>query len=383
MDTKPDLSHIQFIILPDFLLCLLIATKPSELFRFLGFCLYTYFNVRGMYFTTGDPLQDYSIGSAFGAQIFIAIYLLWLTSPIDEFRHERDTVPPRELPLWRRLYWAFTVCRNVRGVGWNYLVSNVPPRPKESRWAFMQSRLLRIAWYFVIVDLSETYMRLNPIIFASQGIYAGPSISSQGYLLRCANVIAYMARPYGLLTIQYLMLAVVTVGLGFCDPADWPDLFGNWEDSYTVRNFWGKTWHQTLRRFVTSIGRFFVRLFSFKKGTSGSSYTQLYVAFIVSGLMHCAGDAMVGWEYFGSSLPFFVLQALAITVEDGVIELYRRSGVRLPLKVTRWIGYLWVFVWFSFSCPIYIDWSLRADIGRTAVLPISLVQYVYHGLTPT
>ncbi|THH16561.1 hypothetical protein EW146_g4108 [Bondarzewia mesenterica] len=373
MAKRPQLHHE--LIYQDVILSLLVATKPPVLVRFLGYCLHAYISVRGVSYTTGDPLLDYTFGTALGAQIFIGIYLLWLTSPVDEFRHERDVLPPREMSLWRRLYWASTACLSSRGVGWNFQVTNLPPRPRESRWAFVRSRLLRIAWYFVMIDMSETYMRLNKI-FVSRGIYARRSISSQGYLLRCASIIVYWARLYGLLALQFSIPAVIVVALGIHKPADWPDAFGSWKDCYTVRNFWGKTWHQTLRRFTTPIGRFFVRLFGFKKGTTGSSYTQLYVAFIVSGLMHCAGDAMVGWKYFGSSMPFFILQALAITAEGGVIAFYRKSGVQLSPTLARLIGYAWVFVWFSFSCPIYIDWSLKAGVGRSKLLPISLVRYL-------
>ena len=38
-------------------------------------------------------------------------------------------------------------------------------------------------------------------------------------------------------------------------------------------------------------------------------------------MVHVVGDAMVGMQYFGSSFPFFLAQAVAITIEDMMIGL--------------------------------------------------------------
>ena len=106
----------------------------------------------------------------------------------------------------------------------------------------------------------------------------------------------------------------------------------------------------------------------FRRGTNRSSYTQLYVAFFVSGLIHCTGDFMVGKLLACPSLKYFLLQAVAITFEDFVIfiakSLLRLRGIELKPgeddeswagTVVRVIGYCWVILWFCFALPVWVD----------------------------
>ncbi|ETW77548.1 hypothetical protein HETIRDRAFT_51982, partial [Heterobasidion irregulare TC 32-1] len=166
---------------------------------------------------------------------------------------------------------------------------------------------------------------LEPL-FSLQGPEAR-SITSQGPLLLYVNIVAYMCTPYGMMNMQHSLILAVNVALGISHASAWPDPYGSRVDAYTVRNFWGKTWHQMMRRYISFIGRFFSSLFRFQRGTPLSSYTQLYIGFIVSGIMHTAGgDAMVGYKYLGASLPSFLVRPLAITLEDLVIASASKAG---------------------------------------------------------
>jgi hypothetical protein len=112
-------------------------------------------------------------------------------------------------------------------------------------------------------------------------------------------------------------------------------------------------------------------LLGFKKGSSASSYTQLYVAFFISGLIHSGGDMMVDLKFTGASFPFFLAQAVCITLEDGIIALFKKSGVSVPSSLARWVGYLWVTLWFTYSCPMFFNWITIAGIAQTKILPYS------------
>ena len=94
------------------------------------------------------------------------------------------------------------------------------------------------------------------------------------------------------------------------------------------------------------------RFFGFPRGTNLSSYTQVYVAFFLSGLLHSSGDFMIEKRMVSRSFKFFLLQAVIITLEDFVIyvakRLLRQVGVELkPGKpgeswaegVVRAVGY--------------------------------------------
>jgi Membrane bound O-acyl transferase family len=100
----------------------------------------------------------------------------------------------------------------------------------------------------------------------------------------------------------------------------------------------------------------------FKPGTMASSYTQLFVAFLVSGLMHTGGDYMVFHRFTSFSSQFFLLQAIAISFEDFVLWSTKHWCARWDRRITRIIGYIWVLGWFCFAIPIWLDPLTAADL---------------------
>ena len=118
--------------------------------------------------------------------------------------------------------------------------------------------------YIFIFDAAQSYMHLNPL-FSLSGNASLP-ITAQGYGFCCVNIIAYMARVYCSVQLQYTLLGAFCVTIGFYDAKDFPPLFGRWRDAYTLRRFWGsvyfplfplkfahshifrRTWHQMMRR---------------------------------------------------------------------------------------------------------------------------------------
>lgn len=119
----------------------------------------------------------------------------------------------------------------------------------------------------------------------------------------------------------------------------------------------------------TGLGRLVTNKFlGFPRGTNRSSYTQLYLAFLLSGLLHFAGDFMFERRMVYRSLKFCLLQAVVITFEDLIIHiatrLLRRKGIELKPgrnderwaeMVVRAVGYCWVVLWFCLTLPIWVD----------------------------
>ncbi|KAJ7937069.1 membrane bound O-acyl transferase family-domain-containing protein [Mycena leptocephala] len=150
--------------------------------------------------------------------------------------------------------------------------------------------------------------------------------------------------------------------------------------AWSVRNFWGRVWHQTMRRvrhyhrlvrlfikqsttqFLSAHGKFVAhRVLRLKPGSKASAYTQLYVAFFISGIMHYLPEYMALRHWGGRALIFFLLQAVAITVEECVQGLGRRLGLAASW---RWkaVGYFWVWSWFAFCLPIWQDPLLHKGV---------------------
>jgi hypothetical protein len=70
---RPQLPFVLFVILPDLYLSLLVALRPKAHWRLLTFAFYVYINIKGLSFTSGDALQDYSLGGFFsGTALFQA-----------------------------------------------------------------------------------------------------------------------------------------------------------------------------------------------------------------------------------------------------------------------------------------------------------------------
>ena len=137
------------------------------------------------------------------------------------------------------------------------------------------------------------------------------------------------------------------------------------------------------------LGRLVANKFlKFPRGTNRSSYTQLYLAFFLSGIIHFAGDFMHERRLVYHSFKFFILQAVAITFEDLVIYTAKRlrqwGGIGLkPGKADEsWgesavkvIGYCWVGLWFCLALPVWVDGTSVAGIYDTDSGPIA--QFVW------
>lgn len=123
------------------------------------------------------------------------------------------------------------------------------------------------------------------------------------------------------------------------------------------------------------------KFFGFSRGTNRSSYTQLYVAFFLSAIFHTFGDSIHRGSITYRHITFFLLQAVAITLEDLVIYCSTRlllqrkiklnTGGHLVHAVVRVIGYSWVLLWLCWTLPMWVDESSVAgshnkDRGRIA-----------------
>jgi hypothetical protein len=116
------------------------------------------------------------------------------------------------------------------------------------------------------------------------------------------------------------------------------------------------------------LGRFVANKFlKFPQGTTRSSLAQLYITFLLSGIIHFSVEFVIKREITYCSLKFFPLQAAAITFEDVIVYLARRLLLRAGIAVKpeaaggywgiflRILGRCWVVLWFCFSLPILQD----------------------------
>ncbi|KAG2121322.1 membrane bound O-acyl transferase family-domain-containing protein [Suillus clintonianus] len=305
---------------------------------------------------------DYFIGMAIAGLAMDAIHMILLVRPLHTFHHQKQTRSAHELPWFPRFIWAAQLCASPRGVGWNHQVKNLPEHRAKSKQEFVVSCLTSAAEHFLWFDLAQFYIRHNPV-YQSAAAFA-----SQNFARRILACSGYLVFYYCMGVTVHSLISAFAVSCTGSEPSSWPNLFGKWKDAYTIRRFWGRTWHQFLRRFLAPFGQKMAVYLGFKSGTNGSSYTQLYTAFFVSGIAHLGGDAVLNSSRLGVSFPFFIYQALGITFEDMVIAAARRAGVQ-ETKWTRKVGYVWVICWFIVTVTPWVTAVGVAGVegGGTAI----------------
>jgi hypothetical protein len=103
---------------------------------------------------------------------------------------------------------------------------------------------------------------------------------------------------------------------------------------------------------------------------------RLWIAFLLSGILHAGGDYMVSSTFTRHSLPFFLLQAAAITAEEIVLWGFRKAGIRSSARI--W-GYLWVAVWLNFCSVVFVDGLIEMKVFHGDMLPFSVFRGVWGG----
>jgi len=206
-----------------------------------------------------------------------------------------------------------------------------------------------MVFYIIQFDIVSIFVRANPC-FAT----GGPSLIAFGWLWR-STAWLYVSLAYCTLSLLYMAYSIVSVAIGMTEPWDWPHLFGSPLDGYTVRNAWGRVWHQLLRKLVTGHADFIAKQLRLQKGTFRTCL-KLFIAFLVSGLIHDAAEYVLYQKWAGHSTKFFLLQAVAIIFEGAIITLATKAGLSSkPNSFVKFIGFVWVFTWFTYCLPLWLD----------------------------
>ncbi|KAF9465459.1 membrane bound O-acyl transferase family-domain-containing protein [Collybia nuda] len=302
--------------------------------------------------TTDHPIFDYLLGNLICGNLVSSIDFILLTDVQNELRLSGQTGPISRTSLSERLKWAWKLFIGVRGIGWAHEPKHaLSIREKNvTRGSFVAKQTISLVGYVFTLRALEVYQHTTGSNYVPKH-FSGTAHSIfetlQLPLLASLTTFAHMS-------MSYTSLGALSVGLKISDPEDWPPLFGALSDAYTIRRFWGRTWHQFLRRMVSSHGKYLAhRIFHLAKGSVASSYVQLYTAFFISGVIHHTGDYMISCLWQGRSLHFFLMQAVAITAEDGAI----RFGKTMGIQGSCWwkgLGFVWCWLWFSYLLPIWL-----------------------------
>lgn len=255
-----------------------------------------------------------------------------------------DGATPQEENAWRvnhrdarrrpdtwfqRLLFGINTVNSQRNVLTAQRVKNIPPFKRSdpnyvpSKQRFLLTRGAVAFLLFLVVDLltsGSSDSSGNPITFAQEKAALFRFGSVEEWHQRAIVTLGQWIGLYTVTTWIHSTVAVTTVAIGAYPPEAWPPLYGNILDLWSLRKFWGLFWHQMLRYKLSATADWAVyTVLGFQRGGLAARYAHLFGVFVTSGLCHVMMD-IVGPIKFSETYAFrfFVLQAVGITIEDGV-----------------------------------------------------------------
>ncbi|KAL4745012.1 membrane bound O-acyl transferase family-domain-containing protein [Aspergillus terricola var. indicus] len=315
--------------------------------------------------------------------------------PLDDeaIRHEmRLQHTPLDLGLFNRVIFTIGMLFSFRGIGTSHQISYIPPFPGNvvpSRSRFLLRQCSLIMAQYLIMDLMASsppppdvvdswaagkewlWIRsLNPHPVTLDDLHSR--------LIGCVMNWYVLGRVMN--DIWYRVFSVVCVGLRISEPKQWPPCYGHYSDTATLRGYFGKFWHQTLRWPFHGVASFISRQVLGLPRGSASRYANLFIVFFLSGSLHSILDVAFGgrWYPAGGLLCFSVFLPAGIMFEDGVQWIWRRYFG--PRKEGGWmgriIGHLWVVFYLALVTPVFNYPLQRIEGNPTHLVPWSLVQSI-------
>ncbi|KAJ5186086.1 hypothetical protein N7491_006043 [Penicillium cf. griseofulvum] len=314
------------------------------------------------------PILDrailYSSGVLMGNMLARYFDRLYTTVPEKTFHRIIDQTPEDAVSLSapRRLFWALELFSVTRGIGWNWRVGGIAQSPAPTtRFQFVRAQL--ITWTVMYAGLHLVNMTCQ-VVLSSQNVIPSLVDNLKIYALIVGGCAMTIYSHFGILM---LPLSVLCVGLqiGPCswqDSASWPPNFAGLSEAYSIRRFWGYTWHQQLRRQAGAPGEHLISLLPNSVRTSkrtsvrlGRRYSLLLMTFFVSGLIHACGSYQVTRALGlplsdGGEIKYFVLQGVAIIAEDfGCWVFGVDDRATEPGGMRLWVGYATTLTWYIWS----------------------------------
>ncbi|KAF2756784.1 hypothetical protein EJ05DRAFT_539667 [Pseudovirgaria hyperparasitica] len=258
-----------------------------------------------------------------------------------------------------RLKWAGRLTANPRLLGYSSQIAKMPKgyAPDLPRsWAILRKVLRMLYFVGVIVAIKFVFAQTSyTTYYDNHGHPRSDVLTRPGWLEGMLFAWLFILSGYAGIEACFALTAVVALALG--SPVHTvPPAGGDATQMYTVRKCWGEVWHGLLRRLCTAPGNYLAHdVFHLARGTFGSRYLKLFVAFFVSACVHSFG-AMLTMRTFQDNGDFawFFAQAIAIFVEDHVILFGKKIFGTQHATFWRTVGYAWVIVWYGLSIQHYL-----------------------------
>ncbi|KAG6330097.1 hypothetical protein ID866_8993 [Astraeus odoratus] len=257
---------------------------------------------------------------------------------------------------------AFDLTANFRGVGWNWSQSVYIPRetrPTSSRLTFCVYVLLSaIAHSFFCSVLHSATQAFSPEAFTvlSGGTIFDPTLPPFIRYFRSSVITLLVGFGiYGVIQMNYDLGTLAGVAIFRQDPAQWPPVFDSPWLATSLRDFWGRRWHQLFRRTFVVLGGWPLGLIFGRLG-------YILGSFLASGIVHhivvllLNGRVEVWW------MPVsFGMMAVGVILEHWFTLVTGR-------KVGGWLGRLWTTGWLLVWSSMMVDGFGRAGMFASSIM---------------
>ena len=222
-------------------LCLASYTVKSPLYRKAFFIAITAAvghaifcaNLAGV--SGHSPFTDQFIGMRLASLVIFASVDLLIRDAQKEYRHVGDKDDVSQRSFLQRLWWAFQINVNPRGINWTYeLTSALPQKPQhKSRLSYAAFAIRDILVLSLLNEVHCLVSHLNP--YFDPGV---PKIEGNQWLWRLYSCGFALGLKW-IITLEVRLASLVCMALGFTRPEDWPSVMGPVSEAYTVGRFWG------------------------------------------------------------------------------------------------------------------------------------------------
>ncbi|OJJ49482.1 hypothetical protein ASPZODRAFT_129961 [Penicilliopsis zonata CBS 506.65] len=281
---------------------------------------------------------------------------------------------------------ALRLLLDLRAVGTRWQAKNTPPWPSyfgtdpnpPSQTAFVLRQAAIGLWEYLLLDLifSQSGRGLPSDDFSSFSSFINPT-HGRWQVRLLSSLAVWLVFGRTLVDVIYRFVSMVAVLSGLTMPDCWPPFFGSMWDAYTLRNAWGKFWHQQFRWPFTTFSSFVSRsVLHLPRHSRVERSMSVLLAFLLSGLMHHVGSPV---EEASGAIPFFTVFAVGMVIEDELLWRWRcwfGRGFYSTATTTIWeriVGFVWVSVWLAMVAPWYTADIVRVVASTKTQLPVSLV----------
>jgi len=223
------------------------AVRPS-IYRKLLLILY---GVLGLFYIynvrSADTVQNQSRAGIVATNFFVLLDFLVLTDAQKVLRRKGQSGSISDKNFWERFKWSFSLVTSLRGVGWSHEPTDVLPKYRtipRTRLQFVFQSIATLLWDLALYIVADVVMQLDPGFLKD-----GPPFTHPGraWYLR-PMVLAHGLAARAIIDAVYTIAGIVYVLSGLSQPLDWPPFFASFSEAWSVQRFWGRVWHQMMRR---------------------------------------------------------------------------------------------------------------------------------------